>query len=127
MPVTNVTNWGSIANKPTTVAGLGVSDFNATAIAAQAGAAVGAVGSYAFMGSSTTSTGTVAGGTKAGSALRYAGLRGVSGFGTNDVSVPSASFAGNGGTPSGTWRAMGRDASNSSEIVAGATLWLRIS
>lgn len=83
---------------------------------------LGAIGTYAFLGSTST-TATAAGSTKAGSSLRYAGIRSGNSF-TGDT--PAATeFAGNGGTPAGTWQCMGIDRSASSRY--GATLWLRIS
>jgi len=91
---------------------------------ATAGASVGAVGTYAFLGSSVFTT-TEAGGTIAGSNLRYAGVASTSGN-TYTVNNPGIRGAGNGGTPAGTWRAMGR-ALGINNDQAGATLFLRIS
>ena len=48
MPITKQPDWNTLANRPSTVAGLGLSDFNASAIAAQAGMTVGAVGTYGY-------------------------------------------------------------------------------
>ena len=82
---------------------------------------VGSVGSYAFLGETST-TSTVPGGTRAGSALRYAGV-------SSNVSWSntSLSIAGAGSTTAltGTWRCMGIS-SNSSGSNYPATLWLRI-
>ncbi len=109
-------SWQTISTSPTT----------AQVLTATAGASVGAVGTYAFLGS-TSFTATAAGSTKAGSSLRYAGARATSSF-SNDLPTGNVPV-GNGGTPSGTWRAMGRDFSNSSGDgdFYGVTLWLRIS
>jgi hypothetical protein len=83
----------------------------ATVLAATAAASTGGVGTYAFM-RSLNATSVSPGGTKAGSALTYAGAPGgTTGIGT------------------GTWRCMGYDLSNS-DIYGGSlysTLWLRIS
>jgi hypothetical protein len=87
----------------------------ANVLNATAGASVGAVGTYAFL-VSTTGVVTNPGVTKAGSGLRYSN--------TTNVAYPST-------TPTGTWRCMGYDSS----AVCGctgitfvrATVWLRIS
>lgn len=104
---------------------------------ATAGASVGAVGTYAFLGmagQTTISTGS----TYSGSSLRYAGVA------LNTTSSGSASWAtGNtldlqayapngGGAPAGTWRAMGYSRGGSlgtcpPQYFAPATLFLRIS
>ena len=81
---------------------------------------LGAVGTYALLvrstGGSTISEGT----TYAGSGLRYTGFRvGIGAF-------YEAFCAGNtGGTPSGTWRAMGT--SNNNSGINPANIFLRIS
>jgi hypothetical protein len=62
----------------------------ANVLNATAGASVGAVGTYAFLGD-VRNVATNEGGTVAGSNLRYSSRTGVVGT-----------------TPSGTWRAMGR-------------------
>jgi hypothetical protein len=95
----------------------------AQVLTATAGAAVGDVGTYAYLRPNNTTTYS-AGNTLAGSSLRY-------------QSSPSRNLGGafissttDGGTPSGTWRCMGNrqgsdsDGNPSSEP---ATLWLRIS
>jgi hypothetical protein len=94
-------------------------------LAATAGASVGAVGTYAWLGETTTTL-TNAGGTRAGSGLRYAGISGAFSA-TSDVQF--AQSTGNGGTPAGTWRCMGRSYNlqiNGNDGF-GYTLWLRIS
>lgn len=90
---------------------------------ATAGASLGAVGTYAFLGE-TTSTTTTAGSTRAGSSLMYAGLLSTIPF--SGTAVAANNFIGNGGTPAGTWRAMGR-CNYGDPDAYGATLWLRIS
>ncbi len=118
-------SWVTIKNKPTTVAGLGLSDFNASAISAQAGASVGGVGTYAFL-VETSTTETAAGGTRAGSVLRYGG--GASDMSGNNSTMGAPVLTGNGGTPAGTWRAMGRVGSNSpGGYYCGGSVWIRIS
>lgn len=74
------------------------------------GAAVGAVGTYAFLSPTSTSTIYNPGDTLAGSSLKYSGSE------SGGLSVSSTS-------PAGTWRIMGyKDATG---VVA--SLWLRIS
>lgn len=95
-------------------------------LARNAGAAVGAIGTYAFLGE-TSNTTTAAGSTRAGSALRYAGVGKVdetwSSIGLMQVGVGSAT------APAGTWRAMGQSATGTfgGGSIFPATLWLRIS
>lgn len=127
MGVTVTPSFAQLRNKPNTVAGFGITDMasqsvasavNATnaatvsnittaqVLAANAGASVGAVGTYAFLQPTATITLTP-GTTRAGSGLRYA-----------------AAFS---GTPSvttaGTWLLMGGDGASSTGLVT----WLRIS
>jgi len=87
---------------------------------ATAGASVGAVGTYAFLGRLGTGALSI-GTTIAGSSLRYgAGL-------TSDVTtVGDASwfYGGRTGAPSGTWRAMFGKQESGREPVG---VWLRIS
>jgi hypothetical protein len=97
----------------------------AQVLAATAGASVGAVGTYAFLGHSAVNVVNGAGSTRAGSGLRYAGIRGASAFTANYSA--ERSHSGNGGTPAGTWRCMGRANVDTADGNAGATLWLRIS
>ena len=98
---------------------------------ATAGASVGAVGTYAFLGDNSIVT-TAPGGTRAGSALRYAAL-GTNAPWNNNVSR-GATLA-NGpfnSAPAGTWRCMGHslaqvgDPGYTSNVYP-ATVWLRIS
>jgi hypothetical protein len=101
-------------------AAIAASQTTANILALMAGAAVGAVGTYAFLQPQNTAT-YEAGATLAGSSLRYAG-----------AITQSASFTNASGTPSGTWRCMGRrSATDYSDppLASGdaATLWLRIS
>jgi hypothetical protein len=79
-------------------------------LAATAGAAVGAIGSYAFLYQTTLNTARAAGDTVAGSDLRFSSALGQS----------------TGATPSGTWRIMGEITSGSSGTT-NTSLWLRIS
>lgn len=80
----------------------------------------GAVGTYALLVRSTGGSTISAGTTYAGSGLRYSGFRvGIGSF-------QEAFSAGNtGGTPSGTWRAMGT--SNNNSGINPANIFLRIS
>ena len=82
-------------------------------------AAVGTVGTYAFLLPSISNGGIVAAGaTRAGSTLRYANSNSFY-DGTTHQHV--------GGTPSGTWRCMGvvTDAEPSAGVNGGASLFLR--
>ena len=72
-----------------------------------AAASVGAVGTYAMLGPSSSGVGAAPGGTVAGSNLRY--------------STASGTLHTNG--PSGTWRCMGYMRDNTADV----TIWLRIS
>ena len=89
-------------------------------------AQVGAVGTYAFLGETSGATTTNPGGTRAGSALRYAGINGNSGFNDNfpEISLGSGTTT----APAGTWRCMGmsRGGTGAGPLFP-ATLWLRIS
>ena len=102
----------------------------AQVLSATAGATVGDVGTYAFLGETSNTTNTAAGGTRAGSSLRYANAgKTASGWDTNSVVNMTAVSSTSTATPSGTWRAMG-DSRGSSSCCANAwpaTLWLRIS
>jgi hypothetical protein len=115
----NGTTWTSTA--PTSAA-----PTTAQVLSATAGATVGAVGTYAMLGSTNT-TEYAAGATLAGSLLRYCGLAGNTSWSNNLVPESTSAYGvGNGGTPSGTWRVMGR-ISVSGFGIYGATLCLRIS
>lgn len=94
----------------------GSDDFDTSS--AGKNAAVGSVGSYAWLGKSATGT-LVAGTTYAGSDLKYAGSLSTNAFNDN-----TAMHVG-GATPSGTWRAMGTANIVTNRIAA--TLFLRIS
>ena len=93
-------------------------------LARNAGAAVGAIGTYAYAASSTVVTvGTTwnePGTTRAGSSLRYSGYYAGSGAISNVIISASAL--------SGTWRCMGfaRNDNLDSDLPV-HTLWLRIS
>jgi len=97
-------------------------------LARNADALTGAVGTYAFLGETTTTV-TEPGGTRAGSGLRYAGVyKGNVTWSTNGGTFVYGT--GSSSTPAGTWRCMGRSfgALSGGEDPAfyGATLWLRI-
>lgn len=81
-------------------------------------AAAGSVGTYAYLISSSVETAIGFNTTIAGSNLRYSGVSGFS-------SSPQTAQLGSGGTPSGTWRALG-DAS-AVTLRTASTLFLRIS
>lgn len=130
-------SWASIKNKPNTVAGFGISDMasqtvaNATNVtnvttaqvnAAIAGAAVGGVGSYAFLGAMSASS-YVPGATLAGSSLRYSGVLGAFSDWSNQNAV-NITNGGSGTAPAGTWRCMGQAGGPANTY--GASLWMRI-
>lgn len=98
----------------------------AQVLSATAGASVGAVGSYAFLGP-PGNTGYLPGATAAGSGLRYVA---PVGYGTQSCGYYAYAFVGNdprsGGTPAGTWRCMGLGLTSASGYGT-PTLWLRIS
>jgi hypothetical protein len=112
--------------------GAGSAPTTAQVLSATAGASVGAVGTYAWLWA-TTGANVPAGSTLAGSSLRYAGFSwagsGAADFFEAGHAPTSWKTMGNGGTPSGTWRAMGRSYGYSSMYGGfyGMTLWLRIS
>lgn len=91
-------------------------------LAAQAGAAVGAIGTYAMLG---TNQGVdySPGATLAGSNLRYVGL--TAGNWAFNGPTSGMGVAGSTTAPSGTWRCMGR-AYGDSTPIGGASIWLRI-
>lgn len=98
----------------------------AQVLSATAGASVGAVGSYAFLGP-PANTGYLPGATAAGSALRYVA---PVGHGTQSCGLYAYALVGSdprgGGTPAGTWRCMGLGLTSASNYGT-PTLWLRIS
>lgn len=121
-----------------TAAASGTGLTTSTVLAATAGASVGAVGTYAYLGTVSNSP-IVEGTTYAGSGLRYAGLSRAS------SSSPTASYWSSsvqtgilsqntnlGGTPSGTWRCMGycwggNDAGCPLTYFTPSSMFLRIS
>ena len=92
---------------------------------ATAGAGAGGVGTYAFLGDASDGN-TAAGGTKAGSSLRYAGAVRSGNNTWNYLNNPAPGTLAS-GTPSGTWRCMGYNYTSSYDGYFGLTLWLRIS
>jgi len=119
----NVTT-AKLANNAVTTGKLATGEQMTTAnvLGATAGAAVGAVGTYAWLSQSTASTSAnniVAGSTYAGSGLRYFGYRGAEDGGSTTSELYGA-------TPSGTWRAMGSSNQGVSTAVK-HSLFLRIS
>jgi hypothetical protein len=89
-------------------------------LSATAGASLGAVGTYAFLGQpSNTNANFTAGTNYAGSGLRFTGIQMLPDFQAFD-GLPV------GATPSGTWKAMGTTTSARSDARR-ATLFLRIS
>lgn len=97
----------------TTVTSNGINWVNARV----AGSNVGSVGTYAWLAQSLTTTTITTGSNYAGSGLRYFGYRG-----SQNASSTGATF---GGTPSGTWKAMGSETAGGN--LNRHTLFLRIS
>lgn len=97
--------WATVSIVPST----------ADVLNATAGATLGAVGTYAYLAQSAANTAITAGTTYSGANLRYSG---VASNGTNAIT-------GVGGTPSGTWLAMGTCGSSSGFFAS--TLFLRVS
>lgn len=93
---------------------------------ATAGASVGAVGTYAWLGDASTVQ-TVPGGTRAGSNLWYAGLSADSSWSNQLPGGLTAQGGSFGGQPSGTWRAMGLSQPRDNNTRWPTTIWLRIS
>jgi hypothetical protein len=87
---------------------------------ATAGAALGAVGTYAFLVRNSNAAALSAGSTASGSSLVYGSVISVNSYNYN-TAVDGASTT----SPSGTWRLMGEFAA-SSDATKGS-LWLRIS
>jgi len=81
---------------------------------------LGAVGTYALLARPTNGSTISEGTTYAGSGLRYTGFRIANGGFAEAYSAGAT-----GGTPSGTWRAMGTSNNNSS--IWAANIFLRIS
>lgn len=108
--------WATVSTTPTTD----------QVLTATAGASVGAVGTYAYLGE-TGAISTGPGGTRAGSALRYAGTPKQNTW--TDPNGRTFGAAGGNGTPAGTWRCMGWSQywSDPYNSYFGTTLWLRIS
>lgn len=90
-----------------------------------AGGAVGAVGTYAFLGEIFGVT-SQPGSTRAGSNLRYAGVMSSSQWIATTASALAAGVSTP--VPSGTWRCMGYSqfVSQGENQYYGGTLWLRI-
>jgi hypothetical protein len=115
------TTWASAAG--------GVTSFNTRSGAvtlsasdvgtASAGLLTGDLGTYAFLTNKTQSAGISSGSTYAGSGLQYSGLRQGSITGSGNL---SASFGG--GSPGGTWQAMGHV--NAVATWYPTTLFLRV-
>ena len=108
--------WQTISTSPTT----------AQVLTATAGASVGAVGTYAFLGLNSNTT-LNPGDTIAGSGLRYGSVN--AGGSWNNTYNPVRFSVGSTTAPSGTWRLMGRTQSLDGDFnpIYGAALWLRIS
>jgi hypothetical protein len=128
-----ITNGDGVSGNPT-ISATAAAPTTAQVLSATAGASVGDVGSYAFLGEVNNAT-TNPGGTRAGSSLRFANVLRLSTESTasevnwsNSANL-NAETRGGSGTPAGTWRAMGFNFcfSQTQFHLRGATLWLRIS
>jgi hypothetical protein len=100
-----------------------VAPTTAQVLNATAAASVGAVGTYAFLRPTSTTTYS-AGSTIAGSSTQYSGALTVGGIGGSPLSIDSV------GTPAGTWRCMGYRSPSVytyGTLAFSSSLWLRIS
>lgn len=111
---TTLTSTGITFPDATTQTTAASDPTTATVLSATAGASVGVVGSYAFLGVVSTSTSYTPGQTAAGSGLDYISV--------NTTTLPGTS-------PAGTWRCMGYGYRNSGGETPQkyGTVWLRIS
>jgi len=109
------------------VAGTGITTSGTTTVTVNIATTAGAVGTYAFLASSSGALFT-AGSTYAGSGLVYSGLAEYNvtsqTSGCQNFSYTAAHIVTNGGAVSGTWRAMGTVTSFGSGYSA--TLFIRI-
>ena len=103
-------SWQVISATPTTE----------QVLSATAGASAGDVGTYGWFYITVNNTAITTGSTRAGSGLVWTGLYTTTGGG-------SVWSVGGSGSPSGTWRCMGRIAAYNNAGYRGTTLWLRIS
>jgi hypothetical protein len=127
----NGTTWTSAAPAAGGVtsvsAGTGIAVSGTTAVTVSVVTTLGAVGTYAYLASSGNASFT-AGTTYAGSGLRYSGFQN-NGYSTSVASCPpvytttGGPEAPLGGTPSGTWQAMGTVAAGGKSTTA--TLFIR--
>lgn len=91
---------------------------------ATAGLAVGAVGTYAWLGHLTGNTTITVGGSYAGSSLAYSGATVINNA-TNLASWFTGTFNA-AGSPPGTWKAMGHNVPYAATNISAQTLFLRI-
>lgn len=119
--VPSLTGTGTSGTWPISITGSAGSVSTSVVNAAIAGSSIGAVGTYAFLFSTTDTT---SGLTYAGSSLYYGGVYSSSTSGSLSLMAntnPSAGYP----MPAGTWRAMGWGTGTS--LTGGVTLYLRIS
>lgn len=96
----------------------------ASVLSATSGASVGAVGTYAWLGLLTGNTTISVGSQVAGSALAYSGATTI-----NNATSLASWFTGTfnaGGSPSGTWLAVGHSVPYPATNISAQTLFLRI-
>lgn len=98
----------------------------AQVLTATAGASVGAVGTYAFLGR-TSNSNITAGTTYAGSGFRYGGVSSAAAWSTTGGRSSLVMAQHENTTPAGTWRAMGSAGVGYFSGDFPATLFLRIS
>jgi hypothetical protein len=109
-------SWTTISSTPTT----------AQVGTASAGFAVGDLGTYAYLGSTTSNASYTPGTNVSGSILRYAGDAAQASFNNADASgnAPTGGTT----TPSGTWKSMGQAIPNTANSRPfGSSIFLRIS
>lgn len=123
---TNITISGSWPNQTVTAAG--GAPTTAQVLSATAGASVDEVGTYAWLGNTSSGTGYSPGSNYAGSGLAMAGAASLGNYPWTQSNVGSITNDSSGGGRSGTWKCMGGNGSNQSgSDRARATLFLRVS
>lgn len=117
---------GTASGNPTSiVAGTGLTGGGSSgAVTLSLNTTAGAVGTYAFLGETTT-TDTAVGGTQSGSNLRYSGVSATATFNSGYKDGTATGSTGTTNTPSGTWQCMGQSGPTTNPYY-GLTLWLRI-
>lgn len=125
--VTAASFVGPASGNPTSiVAGTGLTGGGSSgAVTISLNTTAGAVGTYAFLGETTT-TDTAVGGTQSGSSLRYSGVSATTTFNSGYKDGSGTGSTGTTNSASGTWQCMGQSGPTTNPYY-GLTLWMRIS